>query len=171
MEETITGLIDSVRSINPPSRIYGMVSFGMYSLLFTNARIIVAESISTKNYFSKALGISGAITVLGGGVIFGSQAISQASLNASKENTEKIKKLNIDEILKSSNKNFSIPFEAIQKITIKPPRYILNIILFDRGGLTIFTKDKKYLFMLYDNRVFDTYLKVLKAVLPNKLET
>lgn len=165
MGETVLGLIDSV------SYSKGLSGFARYSLLFTNTRLIVAETLSTKDYFSKTLGIVGGITALGGGVLFGSQAVSRVSLNASKENTEKIKKLDVDEILKSSNKNFYIPFEDIQKIIIKAPKYILNnMIIFDRGKFTVLTKDKKYLFLIFDNRSFDTYLNVLKTVLPNKLE-
>jgi len=121
-----------------------------YELFFTNKRIIVARvgGGARRVLFRGALG----------GIV---GTLVESRLSA--KTAEKLKRLNVQEIISSNPDNIVIPYETIQMVKMKKPGLTRPI------GMEIVTPMETYKFDLERKKEFENYVHSLRQILGNKL--
>ncbi len=157
----------------PGERVIGVINgatmqsaFGgtkVFSLFFTATRVIAAKMIGRGTN-----ALLGNLSI--GGVPLGSVLISQ-KLNESKEKADTLKSADPEEILKQDKDNFSISYPEIKQVWIGKPLI--------GAAYLIITANKKYRFFLQasgtltrgvDKETYDSYVTMLKKIIPDKLK-
>lgn len=130
-----------------------------FALVFTENELVCVKIGGTLSIFAKVIGES----VDAG---YGLSTITDVYNNIANKRVDKLRKMQLQDILDLDKLNFSIPYSEIEKIEIKK-----KSILSPKGRriIDIKTKSKKYWFRIVEEKAFDDYISLVKKILPNKV--
>ena len=129
-----------------------------FGLVFTENELICVKIGGTLSIFT---------TVLGEAVDYGYglSTITEVYNRILNNRVDKLKNMQLQDVLDLDKLNFSIPYNTIEKIEIKK-----KSILSPKGRriVEIKTKSKKYWFRIVEKKAFNDYVDLVKRILPNK---
>ena len=131
-----------------------------FALVFTEDELICVKIGGTLSIFATLLGES----VDAG---YGLSTITDVYNHIANKRVDKLKNMQVQDILDLDKLNFSIPYGDIEKIEIKK-----KSILSPKGRrvIDIKTKSKKYWFRIVEEKAFNNYVNLVKRILPNKAQ-
>ena len=112
--------------------------------------------------------IGGTLSVLSpllGEVGYGLSTITDVYNHFANKRVDRLKKMQIQDILDLDNLNFSVPYSDIENIEVKK-----KSILSPRGRriIDIAAKSRKYWFRLVDEKAFNYCVNLVEKIRPNK---
>jgi hypothetical protein len=129
-----------------------------FALVFTEDELICIKIGGTLSIFATLLGES----VDAG---YGISTITDVYNHIIDKRVDKLKNMQVQDILDLDKLNFSIPYGDIDKIEIRK-----KSILSPKGRrvIDIKTKSKKYWFRIVEEKAFDDCVNLVNRILPNK---
>jgi hypothetical protein len=129
-----------------------------FALVFTANELICVKIGGTLSIFTAVLG-----EAVDSG--YGISTITDVYNRLSNKQVDKLKNMQVQNILDLDKLNFSIPYNIVEKIEIKK-----KSILSPKGPriIEIKTKSKKYWFRIVEEKSFNNYVDLVKRILPNK---
>jgi hypothetical protein len=126
-----------------------------FALVFTEKELVCVKIGGTLSVFTSLLGEAG----------YGLSTITDVYNHITNRRVDKLKKMQVQDILDLDKLNFSIPYGDIEKIEVKK-----KSILSPKGRriIDIKSKNKKYWFRIVEEKAFNDCVGLVKRMLPNK---
>jgi hypothetical protein len=130
-----------------------------YSLVFTENEILCVKIGGTLSIFA---------TVVGEAVAegYGLSTITDVYNHILGRRVDRLKEMQVQDILDADNLNFSIPYNDLDTIEVKKRSR-----LSPRGRMTIdfATKNKTYWFRIVETSAYNNYVNLINTILPDKI--
>ena len=126
-----------------------------FALVFAKNELIVVKIGGTLSVLSPLLGEVG----------YGLSTITDVYNHFANKRVDRLKKMQIQDILDLDNLNFSVPYSDIENIEVKK-----KSVLSPRGRriIDIAAKSRKYWFRLVDEKAFNYCVNLVEKIRPNK---
>ena len=129
-----------------------------FALVFTENELVCVKIGGTLSLFTQLVSAS----VEAG---YGLSTISDVYTRITNKRVNKLRNMQVQDILDLDKLNFSIPYGHIEKIEIKKKSMLSPK---GRRVIDIKTKSKKYWFRIVEAKAFNDYVNLVKRILPNK---
>ena len=132
-----------------------------FALVFTENELVCVKIGGTLSLFTQLVSEA----VESG---YGLSTISDVYTRITNKRVDKLKNMQVQDLLDLDKLNFSIPYGDIKKIEMKK-----KSILSPKGRriIDIKTKSKKYWFRIADEKAFNDYVNLVRNIPPTKLAT